>query len=168
MPIAIVRPISNVTKSWKSSDRTFIDDEVTNPTIGGTSDANQADKNDDNEVEVYGCTPQGGTVTEVRIDILAKVEPASTTLKMTGSYTLGGTTGAAVEFTVTSTTAWYSYTWSGLSLDASSVCQIRLGTKDIVSSSAYLYVYVAYLTLTYTTLPSTRVVGGVWKGGRIR
>jgi hypothetical protein len=169
MATLIVRPIKNVKKSWSSSDYSNIDDVVTYPDIDGTADYNRANKNDDNEVEKYGCTTiDHAIVSDIEIYMLARA--LNTAGPLTGNYNIGGSSGVAKTWTVALTNwVWYTDSWTGLSLPMNRICEIWPGAGAMGSSgSDYLDVAVAYLKLTYTLGPYHGIQGGNIQGGNIR
>lgn len=163
----LCRPIRNVVKSWNTNGFDKIDDAVTYPNIGGTSDYTEADKNDDNEIEKYELTSiQHAVVTEVSIYLLAN--SSYTSLQLKGGYDIGGSVSGLTTWNIPATGyAWVTNTWTGLSIPMNLQNNIRIGCGTM-SSGDSIYVAVAYLLITYSLGSYGSIQGGAIQGGTIQ
>jgi hypothetical protein len=169
METLIVRPISNIRKSWNLSDYTKINKGYTYPDIGAIATYNRANKYDDNEIEKFGCTAiDHAIVSAIRIRQIAR--SLGTTLTLTGNYNIGGSSGVAKSWLVALTNwAWYIDEWTGLSLPMNRICEIWPGTSgSIGGGSDYLDIGDAYLEVDYTLGAYHGIQGGNIQGGNIR
>lgn len=165
MSTILLRPISNQIRLWDTSDYSYIDDDVTYPTVDGTADKNTAYK-DPNTYEHFNVAAISGIVTALDIYALVSVDHATQTLKL--NYTIGDTTGSVqTESIPISGYTWYVKSWSGLSLNASSRNRIIIGCGSM-GSGDHLYVAVAYGVYTYTPIDMLNIRRGNLRGGNIR
>lgn len=157
MTIAYCDPNSDVTYTWAddgANDYADIDDAVRSPTNAKTEgDGNYLDAGptDDLEEAVFGMTEpiELGTVTQIVLYMHAENGSAALNVdirvKLNGSWQAAGTVNV-------SGVGWYTKTYTGSWNALTDLWPMQIGIKTpTMGKSDDLFVYAAYVELTYTT-----------------
>lgn len=155
MTTAYGDPNSDVAYTWvdnAATDYTRINDAVRdpgNPSSGGDGESCNADGNDDSEIATFGCSEPSisGTVTQV----VVKAYCGATSVPFTMGAYYNGSDQATGSFTAVTPSAWFTKSYSGLSIDAASLFPWKINiTPGTIDKSDQLVVHGAYLEVTYT------------------
>lgn len=158
MTTAYSDPNSDVAYTWGDNDpgvnHNYVDDGVRNPSQTGLDGAFRTANNaDDNEPATFGGSQPSisGTVTQVTVHALMLSDGTSDITVALSAYFNGSAQASSNVTALSFTTAWYTKTYSGLSIPAASFfpCRMTIQPAAIAKSNA-IVLYACYLEIEYT------------------
>jgi len=153
--VQVIRPKADKTTQWQTAgaggghwDR--INSDVIQPTAGDTSNYVFVDENDDGKYDYIDFSSIIGIKNVSRIKVWLYAKKVNSPGNVVVDVYAGGWLGGKTDHSFTTSYAWYSYEWTGLSKTQSDLDGLYLKYAVItMNSGEEIYIATAYIEVTY-------------------